>query len=225
MGGRVVHEGLLAGRRLVLSEAGIGKVNAATHATRLIDRFQPHTVIFTGVAGGLDEDLHVGDVVVGELTIQHDAGVIENEALRLHQAGHVPFFNPSDRLGFRPTADLLARARLATRELRLEPIDEAAGGIAGRVPKVVFGTILTGDQFVNCEATRRRLRADLGAMAVEMEGAAVAQVCEESGIDCLVIRSLSDLAGTGSDIDFLRFLDQVAVNSIEVVKAIVRRIH
>jgi adenosylhomocysteine nucleosidase len=213
-GVRKLTEGVLGGQRVVLAEAGIGKVNAAVMATRLIDRYEPETIIFTGVAGGLDPDLRVGDVVVGDLTIHHDAGVIEGEGFRVHQAGHVPFFNPSDHLGYRPSKALIDRARRAVEGLPLAPV---WGPV---VPKVVFGVILTGDQFVNSEATRARLHREFGARAVEMEGAAVAQAAESLGVDCLVIRSLSDLAGSGSPADFAKFLPRVAINSARVVQAI-----
>lgn len=219
VGGRRVTEGTMAGRPVVVAEAGIGKVNAAVVTTQLVDRYRPEVILFTGVAGGLDPDLHVGDVVIGEVTIQHDAGVIENEVLRIHQAGHVPFFNPSDRLGFRPSWGLLEVVRRAVRDIRLEPLAPSAGGL-GRPPRIVFGPILTGDQFVNCEQTRWRLHRELGGIAVEMEGAAVAQAAEGMNVDCLVVRALSDLAGVESTFDFVRFLDEVATNSATVIRAI-----
>ncbi|HEY5685949.1 MAG TPA: 5'-methylthioadenosine/adenosylhomocysteine nucleosidase [Acidimicrobiia bacterium] len=219
VGSRIATTGLLAGRPVVLGEAGIGKVNAAVVTTRLVDRFDPAVILFTGVAGGVDPDLGVGDVVIGERTIHHDAGVIEGEALQVYQAGHTPFFNPTDRLGFRPSDALLACALEAASGLALDPVIDPA-----RAPRVVAGTILTGDQFVNCEATRDRLHRELGGHAVEMEGAAVAQAARALGADCLVVRSLSDLAGAGSDIDFVRFLDAVARNSARVVAAIVRNL-
>ncbi len=145
--------------------------------------------------------------------------MIEGEALTVHQAGHVPFFNPADRLGYRPSNALLECARVGARDVHLTPVVDPE-----RNPRVVVGTILTGDQFVNCEATRERLHREFDAHAVEMEGAAVAQAAEALGVDCLVIRSLSDLAGVESTMDFVRLLDQVARNSGEVVKAIVSRL-
>ena len=217
--GRRVVIGILDDNRVVLAEAGIGKVNAAVVVTRLVDRFAPEMVLFTGVAGGLDPDLRVGDVVVGERTIHHDAGVIEAGRLVVHQAGHVPFFNPSDRLGYSPSADVLAAAQRAIDDVELTPLSSSAGGI-GAPPRVVLGTILTGDQFINDAATRERLREELGGSAVEMEGAAVAQACEEMGVECLVVRALSDLAGSDSHLDFVRFLDAVALNSAAVIRTL-----
>jgi adenosylhomocysteine nucleosidase len=205
--------GTIDGRSVVVAEAGIGKVNAAVAATLVIERFRPCVLVFTGVAGGLDPGLGVGDVVVAGCTIQHDAGVIQDGRIVTHQAGHIPFFNPSDRLGFRPSSELLARVESRLASLDLEPVEPA--GL--RRPRIVVGTVLTGDQFVACERTRNRLHNEFSAQAIEMEGGAVAQVAELMGVDHLVIRALSDLAGAHSDLDFGRFLPQVAANSATVV--------
>jgi adenosylhomocysteine nucleosidase len=218
MGRLRVTTGSLRGVDVVLAEAGIGKVNAAVVATRLIDRFGPRTVLFTGVAGGLDPALDVGDVVIGAWSIQHDAGVFQDDRLKVYQAGHVPFLNPVDRLGYRPSSDLLETARHAVGDVVLDSMDAMPG--VGRQPRVVVGTILTGDQFVASESLRERLHRELGGQAVEMEGAAIAQTAELLGVDCLVIRSLSDLAGSESNLDFSRFLSIVATNSARMVTAI-----
>ena len=210
----------LGGRDVVLAESGIGKVNAAISTTLLITEHQPSTILFTGVAGGLDPDLSVGDVVIAEQTIQHDAGVIAGERIVTHQAGHVPFFNPSVRLGYQPSPALLAAAHSAVDGLELAPLTGAAGDNE-RPPRIIFGTILTGDQFLNCATTRVRLHDEFEGTAIEMEGAAVAQTAERFGVDCLVVRAVSDLAGAESDIDFMAFLDQVAANSATVVEAII----
>jgi adenosylhomocysteine nucleosidase len=95
----------------------------------------------------------------------------------------------------------------------------AAGGQA-RQPQVRFGTVLTGDTFVNCTATRARLFAAFAGQAVEMEGAAVAAVAERFAIPWVVVRALSDLAGADSHVDFPAFLSETAA----VAAAIVRRI-
>ena len=91
--------GRLDGHEVVLVGAGIGKVNTTLVATLLADRFACRLIVFSGVAGGLDPALRIGDVVIADRTVQHDAGVIEDERLATYQAGHVPFFNPAGRLG------------------------------------------------------------------------------------------------------------------------------
>jgi adenosylhomocysteine nucleosidase len=205
--------GTIDGRPVVLAPTGIGKVNAAVTATLVIERHRPSAIVVTGVAGGLDPDLRVGDVVVAGLAIQHDAGVLEDGGLATHQAGHVPFFNPSPHLGYRPPADLLERVMAALEGLQLEPVEDG-----GDRPRVVAGTVLTGDSFLASAGTRDALHRRFGAQAIEMEGAAVAQAARRLGVACLVVRALSDLAGAESDLDFGRFLPAVAANSAAVVR-------
>jgi adenosylhomocysteine nucleosidase len=202
---------------VVLAEAGIGKVNTAAVATLLAARFGAQTLVFSGVAGGLDPDLAIGDVVVAAHVIQHDCGVIENERLHPYQAGHIPFFNPTHDLGYAPEPALLERVRERLRDLELAPLSAAAGG-SGQRPKLVHGTILTGDQFIHCEATRERLHREFQAQAVAMEGAALAQVAERLGLPWLEIRALSDLAGKDSRFDFARFVEEVARSSALILR-------
>jgi adenosylhomocysteine nucleosidase len=199
---------------VVLVESGIGKVNAAVVTTQLILQHKPEMILFTGVAGGLDPDLGVGDVVIGERSIQHDAGVRFDGRLDPHQAGHIPFFNPTHVLGYYPSPALLETAKEAVGAVAL-------GEVLGRLPRSVVGVILTGDQFISSPIERERLHRDFGAHAVEMEGAAVAQVADRFDVDCLVVRALSDMAGDDSELDFARFLEQVAANSAKVVETIV----
>jgi adenosylhomocysteine nucleosidase len=157
------------------------------------------------VAGGLDPTLAIGDIVIADLVIQHDAGVLEDERVRVYQPGYAPIINPTDRLGYPADPELLARVRE-----RLEGIS-----IPGQI---VYGTVLSGDQYLNCDATRDRLLRELGGQAIEMEGGAVAQVCEAFGIPWLVIRALSDLAGGNALFDFTTFVDQAAATSAMILR-------
>ena len=108
------------------------------------------------------------------------------------------------------------RARLEA--LELAPLSAAAGG-EGRRPRLVYGTILAGDQFIHCEATRERLHREFQAQAVAMEGAALAQVAERLGVPWLEIRALSDLAGADSRFDFAKFVEEVAQSSALILQA------
>lgn len=213
------HQGYLDARPVVLVGAGMGKVNAAVVTTVLAEKFGCSAVVLSGVAGGLDPNLNIGDVVIADHIIQHDCGRIENESLLSYQPGHVSFINPTEKLGYTTDSDLLARVKDHLRDVDLPPIPRAAGG-RDQPPHITYGTVLTGDQYIHCEATRRHLHRQFAASAVEMEGGAVAQVSEAFGIPWLVIRALSDLAGRESSIDFPLFVDKVAVTSAAVLRQI-----
>jgi adenosylhomocysteine nucleosidase len=203
----VFDTGTIDGHDVVLAGSGMGKVNAALVTTLLADRFGCRTVVFSGVAGGLDPTLSIGDVVIADLVIQHDAGMLEDQRLRTYQPGYVPIINPTDRLGYPVDPEVLARVK------------ERLTGIS--VPgQIVYGTVLSGDQYLNCETTRDRLVRELGGQAIEMEGGAVAQVCEAFGIPWLVIRALSDLAGGNALFDFTTFVDQAAASSATILRGL-----
>lgn len=220
-GGFRFHRVDLEGRSVVLVEAGMGKVNAAVVATLLLERFRCSALLFSGVAGGLDPDLAVGDVVIARRVVQHDCGMFENGALKVYQAGHLPFFMPSDQLGWDLAPDLETRLRQAAEGFVLPEMSAAATGGRARTPRLTFGTILTGDQFVNCPATRQRLHDDLGGQAAEMEGAAVAQVAERFGRPWVIVRSLSDLAGEQGNMDFVAFIKETAAGAAAVLRRLV----
>jgi adenosylhomocysteine nucleosidase len=216
VGGFAFDRGRLAGRDVVLAEAGIGKVNTATVTTLLASRFGADLIVFSGVAGGLDPELAIGDLVIAERAIQHDCGVIEDAGLTPYQAGHVPFFNPTPELGYATDPALLARVRARLEDLALPPLSSAAGGV-GRPPRLVYGTILAGDQYIHSELARARLHRTFQAQAVAMEGGAMAQVARRMGVPWLEIRALSDLAGADSRFDFARFVDEVARSSARIL--------
>lgn len=197
----------LDGHQIVLAAAGIGKVYGALTATVLADRFNCRTVVFFGVAGGLDPQLSIGDIVIADRVIQHDAGWIEDARLRPYQAGHVPSLNPTEHFGYSTDPALLRRVADQLDGLEL-------------VRPITYGTILTGDQFLNCAITRDRLHQEFGGQAIEMEGAAVAQVCEAFGIPWLIVRALSDLAGGEAAFDFGRFVDEAAAGAAEILRRI-----
>lgn len=203
--------------QVVLARAGLGKVNTAALAALIWDRFRPSLLAFTGVAGALDPSLSLGDVVIAERSIQHDAGVLTPAGLERYQAGHVPFFNPTEEFGYYPTPGLLETAHDAIDDVELTPVLD-------RVPSVTVGTILTGDQFLHDAGARDRLFAELGAQAIEMEGAALAQFASRVDCDHIVIRSVSDLAGEESTIDFERYLAEVSANSARLTGALVDRL-
>ncbi len=212
--------GTLEGHDVVLAEAGIGKVNTAVVASLLVERFGVRTILLSGVAGGVDPGLGIGDVVVGTRAVQHDAGVASSGEFSPYQAGHVPFFNPTDEFGFECSSHLAAAAERAFSAVELEPLSARAGG-TGRTPKIAYGTVASGDQYIGCEKRRAEIHARFGALAVEMEGGALGQACRVLGVDWLNIRALSDLAGSTSQMDFHAFVHEVAASSALLLRRLV----
>ena len=219
IGGLEFDRGRLDGHEVVLAEAGIGKVNTAVVATLLSSRFDVDLLAFSGVAGGLDPELAIGDLVIARRAIQHDCGVIEDDGLSPYQAGHVPFFNPTEQLGYEADPLMLGRIEGVLAGLTFPPLAAEAGG-SGKDAEIAYGTILAGDQYIHSEATRERLHRTFEAKAVAMEGGAMAQVAERFGLPWLEIRALSDLAGADSRFDFARFVDTVAERSATVIRRI-----
>ena len=208
--------GTLAGRTVALSLTGVGKVNAAMTATLLIDHFHPSEVIFTGIAGGLNPDLLPGDIVIGAKTAQHDYGTWTADGIVIRAARN-PVDGVRNPVYFRGDERLLRLARQAADQTELKSIQTLKGEHA---PKILQGTIITGDIFVASTPKKEELRDLLQADAVEMEGAAVAQVCYQHGVPCLVVRSLSDTADENAVIDSQRFQRIAAANSAKLVMAI-----
>ncbi len=219
--GFAFREGRLDGHPVVLVEAGIGKVNAALVATLLLDRFGCHGLILSGVAGGLDPSLGIGDVVIADRLLQHDYGATIDSAIRPYRPGETPIGERLRPLAYELAPGLRENLEQALEGLDLAPIPAIATGDVTRRPQLRFGTVLTGDQFINCEATRRRLHAGFAALAVEMEGAAVAQIAERFDVPCVVVRSLSDLAGAESHMDIRAFLSLTAGQAATVVRRII----
>ncbi len=212
IGGLSFWRGQIAGRDAVFVESGAGKVNAGVATSLLLDRFECRALMLCGVAGGLDPALGVGDVVIGTRHIQHDYGTHREGFFVTVQPGSRPSRGGTDwHPGYAESEPLVARLREAVAGLALEPLS-AEIGVGPRAPTIHFGTILTGDSFINAEEHRRRLHGEFAAKAVEMEGGAVAQVARRWGGDIpfVNVRCLSDLAGRSSHLDFRAFLPVAA---------------
>jgi adenosylhomocysteine nucleosidase len=219
-GGMDVVRGTLDGRRVVLVESGIGKVNAASAATVLVERYGCDRLLLSGVAGALDPALSIGDVVVGTRVVQHDYGRVTDGEVRTYQPGAMPVPGASDRVGWPLRADLLAHVRTALEGDPLPGI-RARAGDAPHVPIVHFGGIATGDVFCASERLREDLRRRFDALATDMESGAMVQVAERYGAAWLVVRAVSDLAGREGLVDFPVFLDDAAHTAAALVRRLV----
>jgi adenosylhomocysteine nucleosidase len=205
--GRDFHLGRLDGHEVILVRCGIGKVAAATTAAVLLDAFDARALLFTGVAGGLGQGVRVGDIVVATSLLQHDMN-----AEPLFPRWEVPL---TGRARFDADAAWTARLVQAGRTL-------AAAGTHGVAAAIHAGLVISGDRFVATRAESDQLRALLpDALAVEMEGAAVAQVCHDFARPFAVVRTISDRADDAAHGDFQRFVRGVAAPySRDVVRTV-----
>jgi adenosylhomocysteine nucleosidase len=221
LAGREVLTGRLFGRPVAMIESGIGKVAAAMTATLLLDGLRCRAIVMSGVAGGIDPALAIGDLVVARRLIQHDYGRLQAEGVTPFRPGVPPFGPGRTDFGYDVPEDLVARIHAALDGFQLPSLPADLVGAGVRAPVIKIGTIVSGDQFINDEGARARLQSQFGAHAVEMEGAAVAQVAEAFGVPAIVIRSLSDLAGSDSHLDFGKFVTAVAPTAAKVVERLV----
>lgn len=204
--GRDFHIGRLDGQDVILVRCGIGKVAAAITAAVLLDAFDARALLFTGVAGGLAPGVRVGDIVVATTLLQHDMN-----AEPLFPRWEVPLTGRA-RFDADPYwSDRLARAGHAL----------AATHRHAQAATLHRGLVVSGDRFVATQAESDALRSLLpDALAVEMEGAAVAQVCHDFGRPFAVVRTISDRADDAAHGDFQRFVcDVAAPYSRDVVRA------
>ena len=205
--------GKLHDRNVVVAWTGVGKVNAAMTTTLLIEHFRPERIIFTGIAGALNPQLRPGDIVIAEKTAHHDMGTIWPEGLfvkgvknRLSGMENPVFFQADEKL--------ITCAHRAAEQIDMRRVETVTGQ---RNPKIIKGVIVTGDSFIASTEKRAELRKKLQADAVEMEGAAVAQICYQRQIDHLIIRSISDSADEGAVMDKQMFYILAAKNSSDLV--------
>ena len=205
-GGRVFWQGLLSDRPVVLALSGMGKVAAATTATVLIERFACARVLFTGVAGGLGQQVRVGDVVVARQYLQHDM-----DASPLCPRWELPGYGRAD-VACDPALSILllqaAQDFLVVTSQENQP-DSAAAAQAHH------GLVVSGDRFIATAQASNTLRRELQeaghtVLAVEMEGAAVAQVCADYQVPFAAMRTISDRADDDAHVDFTRFIETVA---------------
>jgi adenosylhomocysteine nucleosidase len=205
--------GKLHGRNVVVAWTGVGKVNAAMTTTLLIEHFKPKHIIFTGIAGAVNPELRPGDIVIAEKTAHHDMGTVWPEGLFVKGVKNP--LNSIENPVFFPANEKLSKlAQKAAERIDMRRVETVAGQ---RKPKIITGVIVTGDSFIASTEKCAELRKKLEADAVEMEGAAVAQICYQRQIDHLVIRSISDSADEGAVTDKQMFYILAAKNSSDLV--------
>ena len=199
--------GKIGTTRCVVAFSKWGKVAATITATLMIQEFAVTDLIFIGTAGALAEGLKVGDIVISKRLVQHDL-----DARPMMDRFEMPLLN---RVYVESNPELTNLAGRAVDRLINKGVEQMVGEAAvkefGLAPKLYYGDIASGDQFINSVARRDEILSLLPeVLCVEMEGAAVAQVCLEFGTPFTVIRTISDTADHNARVDFGRFIAEVA---------------
>ena len=204
--GRDFWQGELHGQSVVLVLSRIGKVAAATTATALIERFGVSRIVFTGVAGGLGHGVKVGDVVVAEDFVQHDM-----DSSPLFQRYEIPLYGQTRFKADAALTGLLLQAANSA----FKHINDGETPWAFPDAKVHHGLMASGDRFVSGAQEAHQLQQALQSaghpvLAVEMEGAAIAQVALDYGLPFAAVRTISDRADDQAHVDFPAFVRDVA---------------
>ena len=197
-------EGKLSGADVVIVRCGIGKINAAVCLQILVDLFAVTHVINTGVAGSLNAELNIGDILISKDAVHHDV----DATIFGYAPGEVP------QLGVR---EFLADAGMA--ELAMETCREVNPEI-----NVRLGRVVSGDQFISDSAVKDRLIQVFRGDCTEMEGASIAQGAYLNGIPFLVVRAISDKADGSAELDYPTFEREAALHSAKLVEALVAKI-
>lgn len=204
MAGMDFYEGTISGKKVVVVKSGIGKVNAAICTQILIDKFDITQVINTGVAGSLNNDIDICDIILSGSAIEHDMDV--------------------SPLGYEPGVipDMETSEYVASKEL-IELAKDRANS-AGLDVKIFEGKVVSGDQFISDADKKEYLKDNFGGDCAEMEGAAIAHTAYLNGIPYLVIRAISDKADGGAEMDYPTFESIAAQNSIKLLKEMIANI-
>ena len=198
------YEGILAGRKTVVVRSGIGKVNAGICAQILADVFSVDAIINTGIAGSLNKNINIGDIVLSTDVVQHDMDAT-GFGYRKGQIPQMPvfFFNADDNL----------------RRLAAEVCKEVNPDI-----QVFKGRIASGDQFVCDQDVKNRIVSEFSAYATEMEGAAIGQAAYLNEIPFLVVRAISDKADGSAQMDYSEFEKAAVDHSVRLTLNMLARI-
>lgn len=206
--GYTFYSGMLCGRQVTILKCGIGKVNAARGTQLVIDRFAPDAVLNTGIAGGIDPALQVGDAVVATGLVQHDF----NAKAFGYARGYLCTGVEPDKPTVFPTDDGLSAV-----------LRRAAVSVLGE-QSVLDGVIATGDMFVAGANTRRKIRETFHAAAAEMESAAIAQTAFYAGVPFAILRVISDRADGGATETYDQFERKTAKRSASIIEEFLRQL-
>lgn len=196
-------KGILCGKYVVVVKSGIGKVNAAVCTQMLIDQFHVDYVINTGIAGSLDAQIDIGDMVISTDLVEHDM----DASIFGDPVGQIPRM---DTFSFPADAKLVEKALQANRE-------------ANPDIKTFTGRIVSGDQFVSSAEVKEKLVNLFQAKCTEMEGAAIAHAAYLNKVPCVIIRAISDKADNSATMDYPTFEKKAIAHSVNLMKQLLPR--
>lgn len=196
---RSLYHGVIGEYEVVAASCGVGKVRAAACTQYLIDSFSVEAVICCGVAGAVDPQLGIGDIIVAKKALEHDFDLGDAKLLRK------------------------LRRRWVKADPRLVEAAMEAGKGLGFEDRMHLGTVLTGDQAIASEERRERLWDEYRGQCVDMEGAAVAQVCRLNSVPFLIVRAVSDTATEGAEKEFKEGLRDAAEDAARLVLRVIQR--
>lgn len=196
------YDGTLEGTSAVVVRSGIGKVNAAICVQILADLFDVTHILNTGIAGSLNADLDIGDILVSEKAIQHDV----DATIFGYAPGQIPGFESREFIADKNMADAAAKAcRLANPDVT-----------------VVKGCVVSGDQFISSAQVKDRLISQYHGDCAEMEGAAIAQAASLNNLPFVILRAISDKADGSAEMDYPAFEKQAAKHCAGIVLEFVK---
>lgn len=198
------YKGTLEGKEVVVVRSGIGKVNAGMCTQILADLFHVDTVINTGIAGSLNNDVNIGDIVLSTDVLHHDMDATGFG----YKKGQIPRM---EVFSFRADEALRSLARKVCKEVNPEI-------------GVHEGRIASGDQFISDNAVKDAIISEFGGFAVEMEGAAIGQAAYLNGIPFLIIRAISDKADGSATMDYPTFEKAAIEHSVKLTLGMLKEL-
>jgi adenosylhomocysteine/aminodeoxyfutalosine nucleosidase len=197
----IYYEARYKGKDVVIAYSKIGKVFASLTATILIEQFKCNRVLFSGVAGAINSEFQIGDLIIASSLCQHD--------LDITAFGHPHGYVPEGTIHIDTDRNLREIAKVVAKERGLT---------------LKEGIIATGDQFVASSHIKEFISSTFKADALEMEGGSVAVICDALDIPFFILRAISDLADGSADIDFDKFLESSAKISADFILDMVERV-
>ena len=191
-------EGKISDKTIILVEAGVGKVNAARTTQILIDKFDIDAVINIGSAGAANDKLNIGDIVIGKKLVQHDFDITAFGHPKGYISNAGQYFSSDRKL--------------------IEKMENAIKDLENKDFNILVGTIASGDIFCTDSNMKEKIKSKFEADAIEMEGAAIAQVCKLDNIPFIVIRGISDSPNGNNNITFEQYLEKASQRCAQIIE-------